>query len=154
MIFHLDSNKVSVRTTAKGFRLSTGSGINLLLEHVTLKETRDVVTGNYGIVKAFYSKRAGDKIAASDLEVVSLKIVLHYFYMHQLWRATQKKKKDRDLAFILKDLEHPSTTDEIISHFKLNYPKDYTSRCKIMLGMTTAQIKAHEKSRQLFYDLR
>lgn len=154
MIFYLDSNEVKLELEAKGIRLTTNSENNILLANVTMNETKEIIIKNYNIVKEHYQPKINDKISSVDLERISLKIVLHYFYMYQLWRAIYRREKNRDLKFLHKDFNHPYTSDEIISYFKGAYPKNYSSKCEIMLDMSTNKFKDYEKNRQAFYDMR
>lgn len=152
MTFKLDSNEIQLKRSLKGLRLLTNTGDNLLLANVGMSEARQVVTGNYETVKAHYLSLTGDSIIAADLERVALKIVLNYFYMYQLWRTMYAPEKNRNLAFLPKDFDHPSTGDVIIFYFRSAYPGRHSVPCEIMLGMNAEEFAAHEKSRQAFYD--
>jgi hypothetical protein len=136
MTLNIDCNEIQLESTEKGLRLTTNSGIVLLLANVSEEETQETVTKNYAIVKDFFQERTETKIEHSDIEKIALKIVLHYFYMYQLWRTLYEKEKDRDLTFIGTDFDHPQTSDMIISYFKKSDPKDYIDKCLIMLGMS------------------
>ena len=153
MNFDLDSNEIKLESEDKGLRLTANSGDNQLLANVTIYETKEIVTKNYNIVKVHYQQKTGDKILQTDLEKISLKIVLHYFYMYQLWRTMYQREKNRDLTFLQKDFEHPCTADKIISYFKTTYPDNYVDKCEIMLDMSLDKFKEYEKNRQAFYDM-
>lgn len=153
MTFNLDINEIRVQAEINGLRLTTNTGDNQLLTNVSITEIREVVTKNYILVKEHYHNKTTDKLAQTDIEKVSLKVVLRYFYMYQLWRTMYKREKNRDLTFIKKDFEHPYTLDTIISYFKSAYPKQYADKCEIMLNMSSDKFKKYEKERQEFYDM-
>lgn len=150
MKFSLDSNEINLKAEKQGLRLTSKAGDNLLLANVSEEETEDMVRKNYACVKEFYSQKASAEIQATDLEAVSLKIVLHYFYMYQLWRSIYEKEKNRSLAFLSGDFDHPGTADEIISYFKGKYRRNYRAKCAAMLGMNAEEFSRYEKGREDF----
>jgi hypothetical protein len=154
MTFNLDQHTIHLNEEKSGWRLTSSAGDHLLLAHVTMEETKELVTRNYQLVKQHYQEMGAHKVAAEDLATLSLKIVLHYFYMYQLWRSLYKKEKNRDLGFLTSDLQHPQTWDMVIAYFKTRSPKNYSEPCKTLLGLDTEKFIAYEKGRQAFYDHR
>lgn len=152
MVFFLDGNEIQLESEGTGIRLRTNAAVNQLLANVTMDEVKEVVTQNYGIVKAHYAQIVSERISGRDLEKVALQIVLHYFYMYQLWRSLYPAERDRDLTFREEDFGHPGTSDQIMFYFKAAYPKDYAGKCEAMLGMSAAQFRQYEKARQAFFD--
>jgi hypothetical protein len=109
---------------------------------------------NYNsIVKEHYKQLIGSKILESDLEKISIKIVLRFFYMYQLWRTMYVKEKKRDLTFLQKDFNNLSTADTIVSYFKTTYPNSYTDKSETMLDMTADEFKEFEKNRKAFFEM-
>lgn len=152
MIFTLDTNEITLQPEGQNLRLTTHSGDNLLLTNPTPSETQSVITHNYHLVKAHFAPNLNAEITSADFEKVCLKIVLGHFYIYQMWRSLYEKEKNRDLTFLEKDFNHPSTSDTVISYFKSTYPKKYASKSAAFLGMTLDQFEQHEKNRQLFMD--
>jgi hypothetical protein len=152
MQFHLDHNEIQLQKEANGLRLTTQTGQSLLLANVTFKEAHSVITHNYQIVKAHFEPNLHGIISTTHHEAVSLKIVLHYFYLYQMWRSLYEEEKNNDLSFREKDFDHPGTIDTVIAHFKWAYPKQYAPYCQTYLGMTNHQFHEYEKSRQTYFD--
>jgi hypothetical protein len=61
-----------------------------------------------------------------------------------------KREAKRDLTFIQKDFEHPSTSSHIVDYFKKKYPDNYADKCEIMLGMTSEQFKEYAIRKEQF----
>lgn len=150
--FTLDSNEVALRPELPGLRLTTNFGGNLLIANASLTETQQVVTQNYDIVKQHYLNLSNNRVLTKDIEMVSLHVVLNYFYLYQLWRTLYTHQENRSLAFLQADFGHPNTADTITAYFKAKYPEDYHTKCSILLGMDKEAFKLYEKGRQQFYD--
>jgi hypothetical protein len=153
MTFNLDSNEIKIQPEDRGIRLTSSVGDSQLLSNVTIDETEEIVAKNYYIVKEHYKQIIGNKILETDLQKISIKIVLRFFYMYQLWRTMYAKEKKRDLTFLQKDFNNLSTADTIVSYFKTTYPNSYTDKSETMLDMTADEFKEFEKSRKAFFDL-
>ena len=121
---------------------------------MTIAETQEVVTRNYHTVKNHYTDKGSEQIDASDIERLSLRVVLNYFYMYQLWRGIYENEKNRDLTFIVKDFEHPSTSDIIVAYFKSANKANYADKCGLLMGMSLEEFREHEKNRQAFFERR
>jgi len=149
MTFNIDHIIVRIDNEVNGIRLTTENE-NLLLQNQTFVETKSVVEKNYKIVKEYFRDKMSAPITETNLENFILKIILHFFYMYNLWRTMYKKKKNRDLAFLVKDFKHPSTSYHIIDYFKNKYPANYADKCEIILEMTSEQFKKYLTSKEQF----
>jgi hypothetical protein len=152
MNFYVDNIKVDLSKETGGLRLRTDDD-NLLLANQTIEETRSIVLKNHRIVKENYEKLVNNLIDSDDISKVSMRIVLHYLYMYNLWRTMYKREEKRDLTFREKDFDHPYTKDKIIEYFKNKYPSDYSVKCETLLRMTTEDFNKYEKNRQDFYEM-
>jgi hypothetical protein len=151
MTFNIDRIIIDLQMETDGLRLITESE-NLLLSNQTYEETKQTIEKNYKIVKDYFLPKINSIVILSDLEEVCLKIVLHYFYMYNLWREMYKREKNRDLTFLDKDFESISTADEIIYFFKHKYPDNYARKCEVLLNMTPDKFKDFEATRVLFFN--
>ncbi len=152
MTFYVDHIEVDLSNESGGLRLRT-SDDNLMLANQTIEETRSTVEKNHRIVKEHYQKVVNNIVDPHDLAAVSMRIVLHYLYMYNLWRTMYKRESKRDLTFRDKDFEHPYTKDKIIEYFKNKYPFDYSVKCETILRMSTEKFNEYEKNRQDFYEM-
>jgi len=155
MIFKIDDIEIKLAEEKKGVRLTTQNDDNVILPNQTMASVENIVKENFQIVKSYYQAKSGvsDTVDKHDVSVISLKIVLHYLYMYNMWRKMYKDHSDRDLKFLAEDFEHPSTSDQIIWYFKKKYPKSYSAKCELMLSMSTDEFKRYEKKRQEFDDM-
>jgi hypothetical protein len=149
MTFSIDHIIVRIDNEVNGIRLTTETE-NLLLQNQTLIETKSVIEKNYKIVKEYFQDKMSDTITETDLENFSLKIVLHFFYMYNLWRTMYQREKNRDLTFLDKDFKHPYTSYHIIDYFKNKYPDNYADKCETILEMTSEQFKEYLISKEQF----
>lgn len=149
MTFNIDHIIVRIDNEVNGIRLTTETE-NLLLQNQTFIETKSVIEKNYKIVKEYFQDKMSATITETDLENFSLKIVLHFFYMYNLWRTMYKKEKNRDLTFLGKDFKHPYTSYHIIDYFKNKYPDNYMDKCETILEMTSEQFKDYLISKEQF----
>ena len=93
MTFNIDHIKINLKTETNGLRVTTEYE-NLLLFNQTFEETKNTVENNYAIVKKHFQDKVGSVVSENDLENVSLKIVLYYFYMYNHWRTMYKREKN------------------------------------------------------------
>jgi hypothetical protein len=149
MTFNIDHIKINLKTETNGLRVTTEYE-NLLLFNQTFEETKNTVENNYAIVKKHFQDKVGSVVSEKDLENVSLKIVLYYFYMYNHWRTMYEREKNRDLTFLQKDFEHPYTSYQIIDFFKNLYPGKYAEKCEIMLGMTQDEFRVYAERKEQF----
>lgn len=149
MIFNLDSIKVSIADEKNGIRLTTENE-NCLIPRQTLDETKIIIEKNFRIIKTHFQDKLRAIITDTDLDNMSLKIALRYFQMYNHWRAMYKRETNRDLTFIQKDFEHPYTSDTIVDYFKKKYPDSYLDKCKIILNMTTEQVREYVIRKEQF----
>jgi hypothetical protein len=143
MKFNIDHITVNLETKSNGIRLITDIE-NWFIPIQTIKESKKIIELNYKIVKDHFQHKIGQLIIESDLENVSLNIVLYYFQMYNHWRTMYKRGKNKDLIFLQKDFNHPYTSYRIIYFFKKIYPDNYADKCEIMLGMTSEEFNKYE----------
>ena len=149
MNYKLDHITIKLEKEGNGLRLSTDIE-NWFIPNQTIEETRRITEINYEIVKDHFKSKTGQIISATDLENVCFNLVLHYFQMYNHWRTMYKKEAKRDLKFLQKDFEHPSTSDHIIDYFKKMYPENYADKCETMLEMTPELFKEYAIKKEQF----
>lgn len=154
-MFNIDDITIELAEENKGVRLTTYNDDNVILQNQTMTSVENIVRENFQVVKAHYQAKAGVSVSIDeyDLSIISLKIVLHYLYMYNMWRKMYKEHIDRDLRFLAEDFESPSTGDMLIWYFRNKYPETYSAKCELMLGMSADEFKGYEKRRQEFHDM-
>jgi hypothetical protein len=152
LIFTLDGITIELIQENRDVRLTAKDNI-VLLPNQTIDSTKSIVIDNFHIVKSYYESQAGNAVDKDDLSIISLKIVLYYLSMYNLWRRMYKDQRNRDLKFLSKDFENSSTHDEIIWYFKNKYPDNYSDKCRRLLGMSMEEFKKYEKRRQEFINM-
>jgi hypothetical protein len=155
MIFKIDDIEIELAEKNKGIRLTTHNDDNIILPNQTMDSVENIVKENFQIVKSYYQAKLGVSASVDkhDINAVSLKIVLYYLYMYNMWRKMYENHRDRDLKFLAKDFENPNTSDRIIWYFKKKYPKSYSAKCELMLSLSPDEFKRYEKKRQEFDDM-
>jgi hypothetical protein len=154
-MFTIDNIKIDLTEENNGIRLITQNDDNVILPNQTMTSIENIVKDNFQIVKSHYQFKSGVPVSIDehDLSIISLKIVLHYLYMYNMWRITYPQHKDQELKFLSKDFKNPNTVDMIIRFFKNKYPETYAAKCQLMLGMSTDEFSGFEKGRQNFHDM-
>ena len=154
-MFKVDYIQIELTEEDQGIRLTTQNNDNVILKNQTMISVEMIVKENIEMVKAYYQAQPGvvNFIDERDLSSISLKIVLHYLYMYNSWRTVYWEHEDRDLSFLAKDFESPSTGDLIISYFKNKYPDNYSAKCKLMLAMSADEFEVYEKDREEFHNM-
>lgn len=152
MIFYIENIQIELTKSQHGLRLEAFGDV-LPLPGQTIIQTKKIITENFHVVKTKYEKNVFDKIPAGDLNEVSLKIVLHYFYLYNSWKSLCEKECERSLAFLNKDFTHPYTYDKIIQHFKNKNAKDYAGQCSAMIGITKDELSKYEADREYLYSM-
>lgn len=150
MTFELDHNEIKLRVEPEWIRVITNSGDSIPLQNQSIEETQEIIVRNYRVVLNHFQQKVGDKINPLDLEKVSLKIVLQYFHMYNLWRGMYKRLKNPNIHFLEKDFDHPYTGHKIVDYFKNKYPKNYSEYCSILLGMNFEEFSEFEKRKEQF----
>ena len=155
MMFTIDNIKIELGKENNGVRLTTDNDDRVILPNQTIAFVKNIVKENFQIVKTYYNAEPGVSVSIDkrDLSIVSLKIVLDYLYMYNMWRNIYDHHKGRNLKFLIEDFEMPTTKDKIIWYFKNKYPDDYPAKCELMLGMSADEFKKYEKRRQEFYNM-
>ena len=129
---------------------------NVILINQSVDNIADIIKLNFDIVNGFYKSRIANKTAEgfelSDINQVSITIVLHYLYMYNSWKNTYENKANQDLRFNEKDFSNPSTSDIIMSFYRKKYPNDWETKSSILLGITTEELQRYYGERQKFYN--
>lgn len=128
---------------------------NVILANQAISNVVQIIEKNFLFVYDFYTSRVGNnlsKIDALDIEVISIKIVLGYLYMYNMWRNTYKNKANLSLDFDKKDFSHPATADIIFYYFKKKYPNHWIEKSAVLLGMSESKTSRYYKGRELFYN--
>ena len=151
MTLFIEQLEIKLTEDQYGLRLNWDDA-QLPLPGQTLATATDLLQKNFATVKGRFSLLASDTIPAEELDEVSLKVVLHYFYLYNSWKYSNEKEKDRDLAFLQKDFHHPYTYDIILQYFKLKYPGDYALKCACLTEKTADELLKYEYDRDSFYN--
>jgi hypothetical protein len=151
MTFKIDEIEIRMIAEPDGIRVICEHG-NVILPDQTTSVVQELIGINHKIVKDHYAKESFGKIEAPDLGGVSLRIVLSYLYMYNIWRGIYPKERKRDLKFLTEDFEHPQTYDLIIDFFRKKYPEGYSEKCELLMNMTPEKFRDYEKSRRFFHD--
>ncbi|MEO6978890.1 MAG: hypothetical protein ABI113_10950 [Mucilaginibacter sp.] len=150
MTFNIDNDlSIDVQGENGSLLLITRIG-SQVVHNQTSEETKSVIEKNYKIVKDYYRGKTNPLITEIDLKNLSLKIVLNYFSMYNMWRTMYKREKNRDLTFLPKDFEHPTTSYLIINYFKKQYPDNYADKCELLLNMSSDQFSEYMKFKRQF----
>lgn len=153
MTFSIGSVSIQVTEEEKGIRLQTDSE-NILLINQTLEGCRSILENNFEIVKAVFETRAYQYITSGELDEVILKIVLQHFCLYSNWREIYPKERNRDLKFLVEDLENPMTYDAVSHYIKTKYRKRYREISAKLLGIDENKFNDYERARQEFMDRR
>ena len=151
MIFQIEQMEIELTEDQYGLRLNWDNA-QLPLPGQTLATATDLLQKNFATVIGRFSQLASDDIPAEELHEVSLKVVLHYFYLYNSWKYSNEKEKDRDLAFLPKDFQHPNTYDIILQYFKIKYPGDYARKSASLTEKTVEELLKYEYDRDSFYN--
>lgn len=149
MILSLDNITLKLAIESKGLRLKYDNE-SFLLSNQTIKETKEIIELNYQTVKNHFQHKISDIISIEDLQKLSLKIVMYYFYMYNAWREMYLKEKNRNLTFIERDFDNITTSYLIVDYFKKSYPDNYELKSRTLLGMTSIEFKEFEHTKDLF----
>ena len=154
-MFKVDHIQIELTEENQGIRLTSQNNDNVILQNQTMPSVEKIVKENFEIVKTYYQARPGvvTFIDERDLSSISLKIVLRYLYMYNMWRTMYWEHENRDLMFLAEDFENPNTGDLIILYFRNAYPDNYSAKCECMLAMSADEFEAYEKMRQEFHDM-
>ncbi|MGB4959138.1 MAG: hypothetical protein WBO36_06645 [Saprospiraceae bacterium] len=151
MNFVIEGINIELRKDAKALRANIlDEGYYFSFQ--SFQETKDTITSNFYVVKEHYSQTALLTISMTELNEVSLKIVLYYFQLYNSWRSIYEKYKDKDLTFLNKDYTHPYTYDLIINYFRLKYPEDYIKIAAAMINKSPSEVLKYKTDRDDFYN--
>jgi hypothetical protein len=151
MTFDIEQIKIDLVENQYGLQMTVFND-GYPLPGQSIGETKDTITKNFGIVKGKYLQLASDTISPEELNEISLKVVIHYFYLYNSWKSQYEKEKNRDLTFLDKDFDHPNTYDKVIQFFKNKYPREYAAKCAILLGKTADELLKYEGNNNDFYN--
>lgn len=129
---------------------------SIILPNQSIDAVSDLIKHNFDLVINHYKLMTDNKgekeFDFTDLNTISISIVLHYLYMYNSWRTMYKQQEKRDLKFIEKDFSHPSTHDILFNYFKTKYPNDWEEKCAVLLGMEETELNAYYKTREEYYN--
>jgi hypothetical protein len=128
----------------------------MLLSDQTMEAVSGIIKENFAIVKSHYNAmiatQVRHKFQESDIDHVSVLILLDRLYIYNSWRKMYKKQENINLRFRVGDFEHPETHDLIFSYFKEKYPQDWEEKCAVLVGMTLGDLRAYYTHRELDYN--
>lgn len=132
------------------------NGENILLSDESVRNIIGIITSNFVTIKTYYQSRIPDdrknEFQASDLNRISVSILLHYLYVYNSWRRRYNKQRKIDLLFKDKDFDQPSTHDIIFNYFRKKYPDDWEGKCSMLLNLKLDDLQDYFKNRQAFYN--
>jgi hypothetical protein len=79
--------------------------------------------------------------------------VLYYLSTYIFWKKEYPKEKNRDLIFIEKDFNKPSTNDIIINYLRNEYPTKFIKLCSILLDKSIDETEIYIKNRLDFQNM-
>lgn len=150
MTFYIAAMKIDLTEDAYGLRMAALDS-EWPLPGQSLEETRRIITGNFEMVREMYAIASSNAISDEDLNEVSLRVVIYYFYLYNSWKGIYEKEKNRDLTFLEKDFTHPYTYDRVIQFFRNKYPADYADKCAALLAMASDEVLKYESDTHAFY---
>lgn len=151
MIIYIEQIKIELTENQYGGLYLTMGGQKNLLPGQSFEQAETIIRKNFEILKSQFLKTASSKIKIEELNEVCLKIVLYWYGLHNSWKYSNEKEKDRDLSFQLKEIQHPYTMDILIPYFKNKNPNDYAEKCASLLDISTDKLLKDESDRAFFY---
>lgn len=134
----------------------TSEDESILLSDESVRNIISIITSNFVTVKTYYQSRIPDdrknEFHTSDVNRISVSILLHYLYVYNSWRRRYKKQGKIDLLFNDEDFDQPSTHDIIFNYFRKKYPDDWEGKCGMLLDLKLDDLQDYFKNRQAFYN--
>ncbi len=127
----------------------------MILPNQEIDNVAQIIEKNFRFVYNFFASRVDNNsstIDALDVEEISIKVVLTYLYIYNMWRNTYKNKENLSLDFNKKDLSDPETADIIFFYFKTKYPNNWLEKSAILLGMSESEVSKYYQKRELYYN--
>jgi hypothetical protein len=153
MNFNLGHVEVHVTAEGDGVRLRT-SLENISLSSQTFENIKLILTKNFEMVRTCFQQYSNGILNESELDELTLKVIFRYMAMYNNWKTFYPKERDRDLTFILKDLNTPMAYDLVTEYIKTKYRKGYQAKCAQLLGISKEEYLGYEKARKEFMDRR
>ena len=127
--------------------------IEKTITNQNIENVIELIEYNFKVVRSYYNKIVMNEqnFDLSDINYLSISIVIFYLHMYNLWKNMYKKQEIKSLKFQEKDFINPSTSDIVFSFYKKKYPDDWQQRCSVLLGMQLNDLKEYYKRRELFY---
>jgi len=127
--------------------------IEKTITNQNIENVIELIEYNFKVVRSYYNKIVMNEqnFDLSDINYLSISIVIFYLHMYNLWKNMYKKQENKSLKFQEKDFINPSTSDIVFSFYKKKYPDDWQQRCSVLLGMQLNDLKEYYKRRELFY---
>lgn len=115
----------------------------------------EIIQDNYEKIKAHYfsnlSKYQLTDFDSTDLNIISVKILIYYLDQYSRWKG-QYKKSNYDIKFYEKDFEHPSTNDIIIFFLKEKYPGKWKSISAKYIDKTPEEFDFYWTNRLAYFN--
>ena len=125
---------------------------NVVLPNQEINNVAKIIEKNFLFVYDFYSSNIDNnikEISTSFVEEISIKIVLNYLYMYNMWRISYKNQSNLILDFDEKDFHNPDTADIIFDYSKKKYPNDWLEKSAAILGKDKASTLQYYRERKL-----
>ncbi|MFD2033976.1 hypothetical protein ACFSKL_04185 [Belliella marina] len=145
----IDDIGIDLKIEGNGVRVISGDN-NVILPNQDLENILIIIKSNYKFLSDYYYDISDDNIDLIDIKLISIKTVLHYLYIYNMWRKIYGKERNRDLKFKREDISHPQTYDIIFNYFKLKYPDKWIDKCSIMMNMSVEDCRKEYTARELF----
>lgn len=128
------------------------AGENVILPHLDLATASAIITRNFDIVCNHYRYATVNGCKISEVQRISVSIVLHYLYIYNIWRKSYPNMANLDLGFREEDFRSPGTFDIIAHYCKQYYPDAWMEKAVVLLKMSKEVIRQYEDRRQLYYN--
>jgi hypothetical protein len=151
---NIENITVNLTTEHTNVRVKFDHEETLLLNQDIDTVTKDI-RNNFSIVKNHFQKlayKAGKLIDITDINKLSLLIVLYYLFLYSSWKVMYPKQKNRNLNFDPTDFNNPSTYDIIFHYFKSKSPEDWKMKSAILLDFELDDFDIYYKRREDFYN--
>lgn len=126
-----------------------------ILENQNIEAVAALLEHNFNFVNGHYLsmiQKEMESFELSDINKISLDIVIYYLYMYNSWRNNYEKEKGRELQFNPEDINNPPAADAIFHYYKKKYPKQWKDKSAVLLGMTLEELNEYYQGRERFYN--
>jgi hypothetical protein len=151
---NVENIKIRLNKVRDKVEINYGFENFIIYTSIEPQELIKIIKRNIIIVREYYNNKKGDSIINQiNLDILYLKIVLYYLSTYIFWKKEYPKEKNRDLIFIEKDFNKPSTNDIIINYLRNEYPTKFIKLCSILLDKSIDETEIYIKNRLDFQNM-